>query len=77
MGKTLDEVRKTQQNFLAQFPIDTNSDMNGVGIGKDDQGNHCLRAYFKTEAGRKASSVPGEFEGVKVVTMVIGEMKAQ
>lgn len=73
-GKTFEEVKQIQERFMAQYWNGSNA-MNGVGIGEDDAGNFCLRVYFETEDGR--SAIPSEFEGVKVITEVIGVIRPQ
>lgn len=70
--KTIEEARSIKERFKAKYNATA---MNGVGLGQDDTGNYCLKVNLISEVGR--SAIPAEFEGLKVVTAVIGTIRAR
>ncbi|NJL71115.1 MAG: hypothetical protein HC888_05595 [Candidatus Competibacteraceae bacterium] len=73
-GKSFEEVKEIKKRFSSEYF--GKSGLNGCGIGFDDQGNYCIKAYFETDAEMKGSGVPDEYEEVKVVKEVIGRVIA-
>lgn len=48
-----------------------------VSISNDHCGNMCLRVGFTSDEAMRASSVPGEFEGIPVLREVVGIIELQ
>ena len=68
-GKNLEEVKAIKQRFIKRYWTSSIAQAS-CGIGRDDEGNYCLRVTLTRESDR--SLLPSEFEGVKVLVTVGG-----
>ena len=72
---TLDEVRTAKVAFAKWLEAHPNSDVNGYGIGKADDGNYFLAVYLRSGAGRRR--LPISFHNITVRFEVVGEIRPQ